>query len=79
VDLGCLSSILNKGIHLIGEQESSVVFDRWIKVSGSSSQWWQLSREQIITLLSARIGMIIMATLGWTIHLGKQWLSVLSS
>jgi len=71
VGSGCLSSILDKGLHLIGEQESSVVFDRWIKVAGSSSPWWQLSKEQVVALLSALTGVINRVTLGWNYPLRK--------
>jgi len=64
-----LMPILNKGLNLITVQERSEINSRWIRLGGAEVAWWQLSREQIIALLSALAGMIVMAIIFWNIQL----------
>ncbi|MFC1626218.1 diguanylate cyclase [Pseudomonadota bacterium] len=66
-----LIPLLNKGLSMISAQEHSAIFGKWIKLADPSSQWWQLSREQIIALLSALAGMMVMAILFWNYQLRR--------
>jgi len=70
-DLPELISILDKGLDMISEQERSEIISKWIKLVDPSVHWWQLSREQIIVILTTLAGLIVLGILAWNYQLRK--------
>jgi len=68
-DLPELIPILDKGLNMISEQERSEIFNKRIKLVGPSIHWWQLSREQIVVILTVLAGLIVLGILVWNYQL----------